>query len=42
MLKSSSCVYSDAYIFVNGTITIQEKEQMMIQGEQTKEIKHNI
>ena len=26
MLKSSSCVYSDAYIFVNGTITIQDDD----------------
>ena len=42
VLKSSSCVYSDSYILVNGTITIQEKRKMMMQNEQTKEIKRNI
>ena len=39
MLKSSLCDYSDAYILVIGTITIDEEGDMMLQNKQTKEIK---
>ena len=39
MLKSSLCDYSDAYILVSGTITIDGEEHMMLQNKQMKEIK---
>ena len=39
MLKSDLCDYTDAYIFVKGTMTITGHEMMMIQDKQMKEIK---
>ena len=36
---SSLCDYSDAYILVSGTITIDGEEHMMLQNKQMKEIK---
>ena len=39
MIRSNLCDYSDAYILVSGTITITGGADMIMQKEQTKEIK---
>ena len=38
-IRSNLCDYSDAYILASGTIQLLEKEHMMLQNNQMKEIK---
>ena len=40
IIRSNLCDCSDVYILVIGTKQLLEQEQMMLQNEQMKEIKH--